>query len=142
MPNRLEACRLVQLHNVQEPNGLLVVNSQMAQPFLVKRVFTLIAPAGAMRGQHAHRECSQFLVVPTGKVEVAVTDGDRIQEYCLDTPTVGLLVPPLVWASELFVSVTSSLLVLCDQEYDESDYIRDWDEYLAYMKLNIRSGSI
>jgi hypothetical protein len=94
-----------------------------------------------MRGQHAHRECSQFLMAPTGKIEVAVTDGDRIQEYRLDTPIVGLLVPPLVWASELFASVTSSLLVLCDREYDEADYIRDWDEYLDLMKGQHGTGA-
>lgn len=140
MPDRLEACRLVQLHNVQEPNGLLVVNSQMAEPFPVKRVFTLLAPAGAMRGQHAHRECSQFLMAPTGKIEVAVTTGGSVQEYRLDTPTVGLLVPPLVWASEFFASDTSSLLVLCNQEYEESDYIREWDEYLDLMKLDTEQG--
>lgn len=129
MPERLESCRFVQLHNVQEPNGLLVVNSQMAEPFLVKRVFTLIAPAGTMRGQHAHRECSQFLTAPTGEIVVTVTDGTCTQDYRLDNPTIGLIVPPMIWASEFFVTGNSSLLVLCDENYEEADYIRDWDEY-------------
>lgn len=133
MPDRLDSCELHDLRNVMEPNGLLVINAQLGRPFPVTRVFTVLAPAGALRGQHAHRECSQFLMAPTGEIIVTVTDGARSQDYRLDRPTLGLLVPPMVWASEMFTSDTSSLLVLCDQEYSESDYIREWDVYLGLL---------
>ena len=133
MPDRLNGCELHALRNILDPNGLLVINAQLAEPFPVKRVFTVLAPTGALRGQHAHRTCSQFLMAPTGEIVVTATDGDRSQDFRLNSPTVGLLVPPMVWASEFFASDTSSLLVLCDQEYEESDYIREWDGYLELL---------
>ena len=131
MPDPLGGCELRYLRQVLDPNGLLVVNAQLGEPFMVKRVFTVLAPSGALRGQHAHRTCAQFLMAPSGEIVVKASDGEQTRDYRLDGPTVGLFVPPMVWASELFVSDTSSLLVLCDQEYDESDYVRDWNEYLA-----------
>jgi len=129
MPDRLDGCQILSLRHVSDPNGLLVIDAQLGEPFPIARVFTVLAPVGALRGQHAHRQCSQFLIAPTGEIIVTVTDGVRSQDHRLDTGTFGLLVPPMVWASEYFVSDGSSLLVLCDQEYEESDYIRDWDQY-------------
>jgi len=135
MPDLLENCELQQLRSVLDPNGLLVVNAQLARPFEVKRVFTVSASKGALRGQHAHRGCSQFLVAPAGPIIVKVRDGRSSREYALDRPTVGLLIPPLVWASQYFSTDASLLLVLCDEEYQEDDYIRDWDRYLELVGL-------
>jgi len=130
MHSPFDSCELRDLQGIVDPNGWLVVGAQLHDPFPIKRVFTVLASAGALRGQHAHRTCSQFLIAPTGHVAVTVTDGRRSQDYQLNSPDLGLLVPPMVWASESFASDTSSLLVLCDREYDENDYIREWDEYL------------
>jgi UDP-2-acetamido-3-amino-2,3-dideoxy-glucuronate N-acetyltransferase len=139
MSDLLDGCELHHLRSVLNPNGLLVVNAQLCEPFPIKRVFTVLADSGALRGQHAHRTCSQFLMAPTGEIVVTVTDGAVSREYRLDRPTMGLLVPPMVWAREYFVSTTSSLLVLCDHEYEEADYIREWDRYLAL--LATKSGA-
>ena len=133
MPDRLGGCELRHLRSFPDSNGLLVINSQMEEPFSVKRVFTVLAPSGALRGQHAHRSCSQFLMAPTGEIVVAVNDGDISVEHRLGNSTLGLLIPPMVWTTQFFTSDHSSLLVLCDQEYDESDYIREWDEYLQVL---------
>ncbi len=130
MLDRLGSCGIRLLPSAADANGQLVVNAQLADPFPVKRVFTVLAPLGALRGQHAHRQCSQFLSAPTGEVVVTVTDGTSVQVHRLSSPTAGLYVPPMVWASEFFATDGAALLVLCDKEYDESDYIRDWEEYL------------
>lgn len=112
---------------------LAVVDGVGPLPFDPKRVFYLYdVPSGSDRGAHAHKGCHQFLVAVSGAFSVEVTDGRKTRSFALNRPTFGLHVPPGIWAAEVNFSGGAICLVLASHEYDESDYIRDWNEFLKF----------
>ena len=125
--------RLIELPCFQREDGDLVVAETAAQvPFPIARMFTLRAPAGAQRGQHAHRLCSQFMICVSGAVDVVCDDGREQRTFTLDRGSVALLVPPTIWSTVIFRDKGSVVAVLCDRPYEENDYIRDSAAFLAY----------
>jgi len=100
-------------------------------PFAPTRWFLVYdVPSREVRGEHAHRICHQFLICVSGKVNVAVDDGERRSEVLLDEPTIGIYVPPRVWASQYRYDNDAVLLVLASHTYDPSDYIREYETFL------------
>lgn len=100
-------------------------------PFAPQRWFLVYdVPSREVRGEHAHRVCHQFLVCVAGSVTVAVDDGEQRTEVKLDEPTLGIYIPPLVWASQFRYERDSVLLVLASHAYDPDDYIREYDAFL------------
>jgi UDP-2-acetamido-3-amino-2,3-dideoxy-glucuronate N-acetyltransferase len=101
-------------------------------PFAPRRWFLVYdVPSREVRGEHAHRVCQQFLVCVAGQVSVAVDDGEHRGEVLLDEPTLGVYIPPLVWASQFRYDPDSVLLVFASHPYDAGDYIREYDTFLA-----------
>lgn len=104
-------------------------------PFTPRRWFMVYdVPTREVRGEHAHRVCHQFLVCINGSVMVAVDDGQRRRELLLDSPQVAVYVPPMVWATEYRYDESATLLVFASHEYDPSDYIREYDDFLTERK--------
>jgi acetyltransferase-like isoleucine patch superfamily enzyme/dTDP-4-dehydrorhamnose 3,5-epimerase-like enzyme len=114
--------------------GKLTAGEMLAEgvPFLPQRWFLVYGvPSREVRGEHAHRECHQFLICVSGRVSVAVDDGKHRAEVLLDEPTLGIYIPPLVWGSQFRYDPDSVLLVLASQPYDPDDYIREYDSFLS-----------
>lgn len=104
-------------------------------PFLPKRYFIVFdVPGKDVRGEHAHRECHQFLVAARGSLAVVVDDGTNSEEILLDDPTIGLYLPPMIWAVQYKYSADALLLVFASEHYDPADYVRDYDEFLAAIR--------
>jgi hypothetical protein len=104
-------------------------------PFDIARVFWLYdIPGGESRGAHAHRECHQFLVAAHGSFEVALDDGANRRTVSLNRPYYGLHIPPGIWAAEQGFSSGAICLVLTSHPFDESDYIRDYSQFLVAIK--------
>ena len=104
-------------------------------PFAPRRCFTVFdVPSRDVRGEHAHRECWQFLVCAHGSVMVHVDDGTRSATVALDSPHRGVLVPPMVWASQYRYSPDAVLVVFASHPYDDADYIRSYTDYLAELR--------
>ncbi len=102
-------------------------------PFETKRIFYLYdIPGGESRGAHAHIECWQLLIAASGSFSVLADDGKQKASYFLNRPYQGLLIPPGIWASELDFSSGSVCLVLASHGYSESDYLRNYDDYLSF----------
>jgi UDP-2-acetamido-3-amino-2,3-dideoxy-glucuronate N-acetyltransferase len=100
-------------------------------PFDVRRFFLVHkVPSKQVRGEHAHRTLHQFLVCINGRCSVLADDGTRRQEFLLEDPTIGLHIPPLVWAVQYKYSADAVLLVVASAAYDPADYIRDYSEFL------------
>lgn len=109
---------------------ITVLNNEIEIPFSINRVFYLYdIPGGESRGAHAHRECHQFLVAASGSFEVLLDDGFTQRLVQLNKPNMGLHIPPGIWASEINFSSGAICLVMASHEYDENDYIRDYDTY-------------
>jgi hypothetical protein len=100
-------------------------------PFTPRRYFLVYdVEPGDVRGGHAHRSCSQFLVAVAGRVVVTTDDGTDRQEHVLDRPELGLHIPPGIWADQRYVDSGARLLVLASEPYDRAEYISDYDEFL------------
>jgi hypothetical protein len=100
-------------------------------PFVPQRYFVVLGvPSKEVRGEHAHRICKQFLVCLQGSVSVVVDDGSNRQEFLLDSPEIGLYLPPMVWGIQYKYSADAALLVLASELYSANDYIRDYDVFL------------
>lgn len=124
---------LYELPLIEDMRGnLIAAEAQKLLPFVPHRFFIVLdVPSAEVRGEHAHRRCHQFLVCVRGSVNVVVDDGHRRREYRLDSPQRGLHIAPGVWATQYGYSSDAALLVLASEAYDASDYIRDYDEFLA-----------
>jgi serine acetyltransferase/dTDP-4-dehydrorhamnose 3,5-epimerase-like enzyme len=100
-------------------------------PFTPQRWFLVYdVPSREVRGEHAHRVCHQFLICVSGRVSVAVDDGTKRGEVVLDSPGLGIYIPPLVWGTQYRYEDDAVLLVLASHTYDPDDYIREYDEFL------------
>ena len=133
MLNPISAVQLIQLPYDLAHNGDLVVMEGMVHvPFEVARVFVVRGIEGAIRGQHAHKACMQFLTCPFGEVEVHCDDGNEVATFILNRPDVGLLIPPSIWAHQIYYAENSVLTVLCDRPYERNDYIRNYEDFKTY----------
>ena len=130
-------CDLIYLPKIGDRNGNITsVNNYSEIPFNVKRLFYLYdIPGGESRGAHAHKECHQFLIAASGAFEVLIDDGKVQRQIQLNKPYLGLHIPPGIWASEINFSSGSICLVLASHEYNEKDYIRDYEDFLNFKKL-------
>lgn len=131
--------RIVELGLFSDMRGsLAVAELGKALPFLPRRFFTVFdVPSRQVRGEHAHRTLEQLLVCVRGECSVVVDDGNQREEVKLDSPRIGLYIPPMIWAVQYKFSPDAVLLVFASAEYDASEYIRDYDEFLRLLsRLN------
>jgi len=127
--------RLVEFQHLADDLGsLLVIEQGKHVAFPIKRVFHVQAVEGSTRGQHAHYQCAQVMICLSGSCRIVWTDGVDQLEQVMSHPNHGLFVPPGIWAEQNYQEAQSTLLVLCDHLYDEDDYIRNYDSFLAYRK--------
>lgn len=123
--------RLHNLPRIVDIRGSLTVGEfERSIPFSAKRYFMVFdVPSVETRGEHAHRECHQFLICVSGQVSVVADDGRSRREFLLDRPDIGLHLPPLTWGIQYKYSEDAVLLVFASHYYDSADYIRDYDEF-------------
>jgi dTDP-4-dehydrorhamnose 3,5-epimerase-like enzyme len=131
----MDKVRLINFPYYQEDNGDLVVLQEMddSVPFHISRVFNVRADKDSIRGRHAHSECTQLLVCTNGSIEVFCDDGETQSIYILNKPYMGLLILPGVWVEQKYLENSSILTVLCDQPFNEEEYIRNYDEFKNYL---------
>jgi hypothetical protein len=125
---------LVHFPFVSDPRGNLTVgNAPSEVPFEVRRFFIVFdVPNQHVRGEHAHKECRQFLICVRGACSVVVDDGKNREEFRLAKPNAGLYVPNGVWATQYKHTPDATLFVFASHAYDAEDYIRDYDAFLAH----------
>lgn len=130
--SRVAGVSLIRMPRFADMRGSLSVGEfQRSVPFEAKRYFIVFdVPSVETRGEHAHRECHQFLVCVHGKVSVVADDGTNREEFLLDQPNLGLHLPPMVWGTQYKYSADAVLLVFASHYYDSADYIRDYNKFL------------
>lgn len=124
--------KLYELPLIQDLRGSLTfAEINQSLPFTPKRYFMVFdVPSKEVRGEHAHRQCHQFLICIKGGCSVVVDDGQNRAEVVLNQPNFGLHVSPMVWATEYKYSPDAVLMVLASDVYKADDYIRDYDQFL------------
>jgi UDP-2-acetamido-3-amino-2,3-dideoxy-glucuronate N-acetyltransferase len=132
----IDAVERIALQAKSDARGTLVVGEAGRHvPFAMQRFFAVTGvPAGEARGGHAHKALQQLLVCLNGMVRVRYDDGERDGTTVLDSPDEALLIPPGIWAEQVYGDAGAVLLVLCDAPYDETDYLRDYDAFVTYRR--------
>jgi len=121
-------------HIVDLRGDLCVAELEKDLPFQPKRIFFVYnVPYSRVRGEHAHKQCHQYMIAVKGSVSIVVDDGKDREECLLDQPSLGLHLPPRIWGIQYKYSPEAILMVLASHEYDPDDYIRDYDEFLNFI---------
>jgi UDP-2-acetamido-3-amino-2,3-dideoxy-glucuronate N-acetyltransferase len=128
---RVRGVTLHRLPRVADIRGSLTVGEfERSIPFAVKRYFMVYeVPSVETRGEHAHRQCHQFLICVRGNCAVVADDGTNRQEFLLDRPDLGIHLPPMVWGIQYKYSADAVQLVFASHYYDSADYIRDYSQF-------------
>ncbi len=124
------------LPHIEDMRGSLSVGEfERSVPFLPKRYFLVFdVPSREIRGEHAHRQCHQFLICVRGSCSVVADDGINRQEFLLDLPNLGLYLPAMIWGTQYKYSQDAVLLVFASEYYEAADYIRNHDEFVDLVK--------
>ena len=113
--------------------GKLGVIEFKSLPFQPKRIYWLAeVPIDGERGHHAHKHLTQLMCVPSGSVDIDIYEGRNVSRYHLDSGSPALLLKPGLWRELKNFQVGTTVLVLCDDNYIEEDYIRDYQIYLDW----------
>ena len=122
--------------NLGDERGALVVLNQLQEiPFTVKRVYYIYGTKDEVsRGFHAHKELHQLAICVSGSCRMVLDDGHSREEVLMQSPEVGVDLPPFLWHEMHDFSSDCVLLVLASDLYDEDDYIRDYEEFLDWQK--------
>ena len=128
--------KLIRLPLIEDLRGALTfgeVNQHL--PFAPKRFFIVYdVPSQEVRGEHAHKKLHEFLICLRGSCSVAIDDGHSRDEVVLDSPTIGLHLPPKLWRVHYKYSQDAIMLALCSDIYEANDYIRDYDEFIRLIR--------
>lgn len=130
-------CKIIHLPVIADPRGnLTFVEARQHIPFDINRVYYLYdVPGGSERGGHAHKGLQQLIIAMSGSFDVVLSDGQHSQRFHLNRSYYGLYVCPMIWRELDNFSSGSVCMVLASNHYDESDYFRDYDEYLEARAL-------
>lgn len=130
---RVNLCRIVDLPKIQDPRGnLSFIESERHVPFNVKRIYYLYdVPGGETRGGHAHLGLQQFVIAMSGSFDIVVDDGTQQKRFHLTRAYYGLYIPTMVWRVLDNFSSGSVCLVLASDYYSESDYIRNYEDFVS-----------
>lgn len=129
-------CKVLNVPRISDPRGSLsFIEGGSHVPFDIKRVYYLYdVPGGSDRGSHAHRHLHQFIVAMSGSFDVILDDGESSNRFHLNRSYYGLYVCPMMWRYLDNFSSGAVCMVLASDYYDESDYIRDYSEFVSLSK--------
>lgn len=128
--------RLIHFKTLGDDRGSLIAIEQgYNAPFEIKRVYYIFdTKSGVIRGRHAHKRLKQIVIAVRGSCNFVLDTGSKREDIKLDNPTVGLYIEGLIWREMKDFSEDCVLVVLASDYYDESDYIRDYDRFMAEVR--------
>jgi dTDP-4-dehydrorhamnose 3,5-epimerase-like enzyme len=128
---KINDVQLIQIPTVEDLRGNLAFVQNDILPFELKRVYYLFdVPSTAFRGGHSHVNQHEILIALSGSFEVLINDGKEKKSYLLNKPNIGLHIPTGIWRELENFSSGAVCLVLASDVFKESDYIRDYNEFL------------
>ena len=114
-----------------ERGSLVALEGNKSVPFTIKRVYYIFGTKeGVSRGFHAHRNLKQVAVCVTGSCRFVLDNGKQREDVVLEESTTGLVIDDLTWREIYDFSPDCVLMVLASEYYDESDYIRNYEDFL------------
>jgi hypothetical protein len=136
VPLDVGGAALFLMRRIIDARGSLSVGEVPTEvPFMPKRYFVVYdVPSSELRGEHAHKECQQFLICLHGSCRVLLDDGDQRCEVTLDSPDMGVFMPEKIWGTQYQYSTDAVLLVFASHSYNADDYLRTYDSFLEHIK--------
>ena len=124
------------MRRITDSCGSLTVGEVPSEvPFLPERYFVVFdVPSTELRGEHAHKQCQQFLICLHGSCRVLLDDGTQRCEVILDRPDMGVYMPEMIWGTQYQYSADAVLLVFASRPYEADDYLRTYEEFLAELE--------
>jgi hypothetical protein len=124
------------MRRVVDARGALTVGEVPTEvPFYPARYFVVFdVPSSELRGEHAHRQCEQFLMCLHGSVRILLDDGRESCEVTLDRPDMGVFMPTMIWGTQYQYTSDAVMLVFASRPYEAEDYIRSYDEFLSEIR--------
>lgn len=121
------------MRRITDARGALSVGEVPTEvPFAPARYFVVFdVPSEELRGEHAHKQCQQFLICLHGSCRVLLDDGAQRCEVTLDRPDMGVFMPAMIWGTQYRYSRDAVLLVFASRPYEGEDYLRSYDDFLA-----------
>ena len=133
--NRITDIELINLDiNKDERGDLIAIQFQKHLNLSIERSFLVFGKKNFTRGNHAHIECNQFLCCISGSCEVKCDDGKDSFSQILSDPSKILRIPNMIWSSQKYLSENTILIVFCDLDYNEKEYIRDYESFMKARK--------
>lgn len=134
----IEQCRIIELPRINERRGnLTFVEAGRHIPFEIKRVYYLYdVPGGAARAAHGHKALHQLMIAMSGSFDVTLDDGFKKEKFHLNRSYYGLYIPPMIWRDLDNFSSGSVCMVLASDFYEESDYFREYDDFIKAVRGN------
>jgi hypothetical protein len=128
--------RIINLPKIEDVRGnLSFVEEENHVPFKINRVYWIYdVPGGEFRGSHAFKESEEFIIALSGSFDVVIHNGEKEVKFSLNRSFYGLYISKLHFRRLENFSTNSLALILASTLYDENDYIRDFDEFLSYVK--------
>lgn len=129
----LSDVQIIKLPKIPDNRGnLSFIESQTHIPLVMKRIYWIYdVPGGEIRGSHAFRKQSEFIVALSGSFDVVLNDGKNENKYSLNRSYSGLFVPPMIWRNIENFSTNSLCMILSSEYFDENDYIRDYELFIS-----------
>ncbi|ERT13840.1 sugar 3,4-ketoisomerase [Photorhabdus temperata] len=129
--------KLINFKTLGDERGQLIsLEANQNIPFEIKRVYYIFGTkSGVARGFHAHKKLKQIAICIHGNCRFILDNGKKREEIILDTSHSGILIDPMAWHEMHDFSEDCILMVLADDIYDESDYIRDYKNFLIKAKI-------
>lgn len=129
--------QIIEIPKIKNSKGNIGVIENDVVPFDIKRVYYLYdVPSSAKRGGHAHKALQQLLVPLSGSFDVVLKDGTEEVTVTLNKPDKGLLINSNIWRELENFSSGAVCMVIASDVYSEDDYIRDYNDFLEYVKAN------
>lgn len=132
----IDQSKLIELPKISDPRGnLTFIEGGSHIPFDIQRVYYLYdVPGGAERGGHAHKGLQQLIIAMSGSFDVVLTNGKEKKRFHLNRSYYGLYVPTMLWRELDNFSSGAVCMVLASNRYEEDDYYRDYNDYIAALK--------
>lgn len=132
----MQEARIINLPKILDRRGNLSFAEEHSHvPFNIQRTYWIYdVPGGEGRGGHAYKENEEFIISLSGSFDVLLDDGETQKTFTLNRSYYGLYVPKGIWRTMNNFSTNSLALILGSEKYSEADYIRDYDDFLKYIK--------
>lgn len=130
----MDGLAIVSLKRFENDAGCLVAAESLKDlSFVPQRIFFITSNKGDIRGKHAHKQHSQFMICSQGSCSLKFDNGKEVKDILLDSNNIGIEVQPGVWGEQEYLEDNTTLIVLSDQHYDEGDYLRDYNDFKEFI---------